>query len=126
MRKCYWKNGADRLAQYEVASVPQLVKNAISTPCNKVSIAVCLCTFPSLYVRRHASNFMSFSTEGGGNGSKSRHIKSLNVRQFAEFVKAYSHCCFSLYPLGKVKQSKSSWLVTCRRKNEKAQLEKLL
>ena len=43
-------------------------------------------------MRRHASNFVSlFSIDEGVNGFQSRHISSLNGRQFIEFVKAYSH-----------------------------------
>ena len=35
MSKCYWKNGADRLAQCRVAADLHFVKNAISAKCNK-------------------------------------------------------------------------------------------
>ena len=31
--KCYWKNGADRLAQYSVDTKPQFVKKK-KKPCN--------------------------------------------------------------------------------------------
>ena len=37
--KCYWKNGADRLAQWMAATNLQFVKNAVSAKCNKTRYA---------------------------------------------------------------------------------------